>query len=106
MVLVDETLRCDGLLEKGNDWFVHSLAIVPSALNSEAFVGLLEGWRTKLAKLRPDEVAPAPLAPFDLGKMSIGEIAGKAKPAEMWALLAALVTALAGAFALGVKLAS
>src|SRR5687767_168018 len=50
LVLVDETLHCDGLLEKGNDWFVFELALDPAALNSTAFAGLLEDWRSKVAK--------------------------------------------------------
>ena len=36
LVIVDEQLRCDGLLEKGNDWYVQGLKVAPLSRNSSA----------------------------------------------------------------------
>lgn len=106
-VIVDENLRCDGLLEKGNDWFVHSLPMDPAALNSTAFTGLLESWRERVVSGGDAQRAKGnKSADLDLAKMSLIEIAGRARPAELWALLVALASVLAGAFTLGAKFAT
>ena len=104
LVLVDEKLRCDGLLEKGNDWFVHQLPVNPAALESPPFRGLLESWRAKVVKRR----AEAPSAPSDnrpeVDKMSVGQLLAALKPGQLWSLVIAVAGALAAAFAAGAKL--
>lgn len=104
LVLVDEKLRCDGLLEKGNDWYVHELAIDPAELNGAAFGGLLNDWRERLVPKQAAPDAAEPEAAVDPAKMSVGQLIAALKPAQLWASLVALGGALAGAFALGMKL--
>ncbi|NIJ20106.1 hypothetical protein FHS95_001798 [Sphingomonas naasensis] len=104
LVLVDESLRCDGLLEKGNDWYVHELAIDPAELNGPAFGGLLNDWRARLVA-QPEPAAAEPAAALDPAKMSVGQLIAALKPAQLWTALVTLGGALAGAFALGMKLA-
>ena len=48
LVVVDKQLRCDGLLEKGNDWYVQAVAVEPASLNSPEFLGVLDSWRGRL----------------------------------------------------------
>jgi hypothetical protein len=102
LVLVDEKLHCDGLLEKGNDWFVHELSADPAALNSPTFVGLLNDWRERLDK----KAGPAkPAAAVDPAGMTVAQLFGALRPAQLWAVLVAAAGALVGAFALGARLA-
>ncbi|GAA0640459.1 hypothetical protein [Brevundimonas lenta] len=96
LVLVDQSLRCDGLLEKGNDWFVHELPIDPAALNSVTFTGLLDSWRQRVAA-PPSRPEPA----SDPSKMTIGALAGALGPAQLWAILGALTVLMGGAFTAG-----
>jgi hypothetical protein len=100
LVLVDETLQCDGLLEKGNDWYVLRLPVDPTSLNSPEFSGVLKSWHERVAK----RAATPASSKSDLGTMSIAQIFGTLKPAQIWALITTSATALAGAFALGAKL--
>lgn len=105
LVLVDERLHRDGLLEKGNDWFVLELPVDPAALDGPVFIGLLNDWRERLHQ--PVKSAPAAAEksdPIDPSKMNIGQLVAALKPAQLWAVLLALAGALAGAFALGAKL--
>ncbi len=102
LVLVDEKLRCDGLLEKGNDWFVYELPIEPAALSSPVFLGLLEDWRDRIAR-REAKPKAAAAAALDPGGMTIAQLAGALKPAQLWTALVAMAGALSGAFYLGTR---
>src|SRR5688500_7981853 len=101
LVLVDETLHCDGLLEKGNDWFVFELALDPAALNSTAFAGLPEDWRSKVAKHGEESLSTHEPTKPDVDKMSVAQLIGALKPAQLWSSLVALGGIVAAAFALG-----
>lgn len=110
LVLVDEQLRCDGLLEKGNDWFVYQVPLDPAALNHPAFTGLLKDWRDRIEQRRdrPPEAAAraAGARPADPASMTVAELVGALKPFQLWTALVALAGALSGAFYLGMKLSS
>ncbi|HSV61114.1 MAG TPA: hypothetical protein VLJ19_19665 [Variovorax sp.] len=99
MVIVEQGLRAEGLLERGYDWYVQSVAAEPAALTTPEFNGVLSSWKQKLAQGKPASV-PARNAP----ELTIGELVGGMKPAQLWSLLASLAALLAGAFALGGKL--
>lgn len=102
LVIVDPSLRQDGLLERGNDWFVQELSVEPSSLNAPAFSGILESWRSRLVQ---EEKKPAESSKrFDPSAMSIGQLIAALKPAQAWATLVALLAAVGAAFALGAKL--
>nr|WP_294545678.1 hypothetical protein [uncultured Rhodopila sp.] len=105
LVLVDESLRCDGLLEKGNDWYVLELALDPTSLNSPAFSGVVDSWRDRVRKQQQAspavsliETKPNP------GAMSVAELLGALKPAQLWAAVGAFVSVATAAFVLGMKL--
>lgn len=96
LVLVDERLRCDGLLEKGNDWFVYELPIDPASLNSPAFHGLLDNWRQRISDFKTK-----PKALPDPSKMSVASLLGALGVPQLWALLGILAMLLTGAFTAG-----
>ena len=100
LVLVEEGVRQDGLLEKGLGWYVQTCPMDKSALSTSEFNGVLASWKGKMATPVP-KAAAAVAAP---GEMTVGQLIGARKPAQLWSALGALAAALGGAFALGAKL--
>ncbi|MGC1522902.1 MAG: hypothetical protein WA803_15285, partial [Steroidobacteraceae bacterium] len=99
LVLVEEGVRADGLLEKGLDWYVQTVALNRDSLNTSTFNGVLASWKQKLAATPRDSVQVIPQP----SEMTVAQLLGAMKPAQLWSTLGALVAALAGAFALGAK---
>ena len=111
LVVVDEQLRCDGLLEKGNDWFVYQVPLDPGALNTPAFTGLLKDWRDRIEQRKGKPAAgsvprPSGVMSADPASMTVAELVGALKPFQLWTALVALAGALSGAFYLGMKLSA
>jgi len=86
LVIVDETLRADGLLERGNDWYVQEISVDPAALDTPAFAGILQNWHARLRQ----QIPTPPTAHTDPGTMTIGELLGALRPAQMWSSLSAI----------------
>jgi hypothetical protein len=100
LVLVEEGVRADGLLEKGLDWYVQTVALDGSSLSTATFNGVLASWKQKMSAPAPKPSAPAMLP----NEMTVAQLLGALKPAQLWSTLGAFAVALAGAFALGAKL--
>jgi hypothetical protein len=100
LVLVEEGVRADGLLEKGLDWYVQTVTLNRESLSTPVFNGVLASWKQKMSEA-PTKAAPPAPAPND---MTVAQLLGALKPAQLWSALVALAAALAGAFALGAKL--
>jgi hypothetical protein len=100
LVLVEEGVRPDGLLEKGFDWYVQTVKLDPVSLNTPVFNGVLASWKAKLSQVQPSK----PSSPTNPSEMTIAQILGGLKAAQLWSLLVALAAVIAGAFALGAKL--
>lgn len=101
MVIVEAGLKSEGLLERGNDWYVQWVVPEAAALNSTEFNGVLADWRRKLKAPPPGKAAHVPKLPHD---QTVAELLGGLKPAQLWSVLGALSVLVAGAFALGGKL--
>ncbi|WP_095205040.1 hypothetical protein [Mesorhizobium carmichaelinearum] len=106
LVLVEDRLRVDGLLEKGNDWYVQYLSVEPVSFGSPEFTGVLESWRGRLKVTKQNVSAPAVVeqVKLDPSNMTVAEIVGALKPAQLWTALGVVAAALVGAFTLGAKL--
>lgn len=104
LVLVDDQIRCDGLLEKGNGWYVQEFKATSASLSSSEFIGVLENWRDRVAqrKMKGPARITAP-EKLDPGSMSMAQLIGALKPAQLWGTCVAMLGALGGAFALGAK---
>lgn len=50
MVIVERGLRSEGLLERGNQWYVQSVEPIPSSLTSLEFNGVLASWKARVAQ--------------------------------------------------------
>jgi hypothetical protein len=103
LVIVESGLRSEGLLERGNDWYVQSVRPEPQALTSLEFNGVLASWKSKITqrpsgKSRHDSGSRIP------SDMTVGELISSLKPTQLWSVLVALAAIVAGAFALGARL--
>jgi hypothetical protein len=101
LVIVEEGLRNDGLLEKGNDWYVQQVEPMPAALTTTEFNGIFASWKEQVVT---GNEHPLSKTAVDATQMTIAQLVGSLKPAQLWSLLAALTVLVAGAFSLGVKL--
>jgi hypothetical protein len=105
MMLVESGVRPEGLLERGYDWFVQDVTLDTSTLTSIAFNGILASWKAKIqsnADASTAQEATHSASPTD--EMTVGQLVGGLKPAQLWAVLVALAGALAASFTLGAKL--
>lgn len=99
MVVVEAGLKSEGLLERGYDWYVQWVQLEASALHSTEFNGVLASWKEKMVQTA--KKASTTKAVSDL---TISELVGGLKPAQLWGILGALATLLGGEFALGGRL--
>ncbi|HXQ73216.1 MAG TPA: hypothetical protein VN844_22140 [Pyrinomonadaceae bacterium] len=107
LVIVEDSLRTDGLLEKGNDWYVQHLKPHRDSLTTVEFNGILASWKDDLSAPRPNNgfgLKPATETKTNVSEMSVAQLVGSLKPVQLWALLAAIAALIVGAFSLGAKL--
>jgi len=104
LVLVDQELRTDGLLEKGNEWYVQELCVEPAALNTSTFAGILASWRELLVETQSKDSKKVEPMLTDPAMMTVSQLLGGLKTSQLWAVIGGIVTALGAAFALGAKL--
>jgi hypothetical protein len=98
MVIVESGLKSEGLLERGNNWYVQSVKLEPAALSSNEFNGVLASWTQKITQA-PKKTSLAKAA----SDLTIAELIGSLQPAQLWSVLVALAALVAGAFAVGAK---
>lgn len=96
LVIIEAGLKSEGLLERGYDWYVQWLAPEAGALSSPEFNGVLASWKKKVIERKSPVKRAA-----DASEMTVAEILGGLKPAQLWRLVGALAALVAGAFALG-----
>lgn len=99
MVIVEHGLKSEGLLERGSEWYVQWVKAEEAALGTTEFNGILASWKQKMQQ--PPKLAQARKS---LSEMTLVELFGALKPAELWKLLGAIAVLVGGAFALGGKL--
>ena len=105
LVVVESGLKSEGLLERGFAWYVQWIKPVPSALTTLEFNGVLADWKSKVESYKADPVKvgndTVSKSPADL---TVRELVGGLRAAQLWSLLVGLAALAAGAFALGAKL--
>jgi hypothetical protein len=103
MVIVEKGLRQEGLLERGNEWYVQCVDPTAPTLTTLEFNGVLASWKEKVAQYA---VSGSPIS-LDVGhpeQLTIGQLVKNMKPSHLWSSLAALAALAGGSFALGGKL--
>jgi hypothetical protein len=105
LVIVEDGLRCEGLLERGYDWYVQFCKPEAAALNTAEFNGVLASWKTKLTQKSSNGTgAESSAAAPDVAQMSVAQLLGSLKPAQLWAVIGIAAVVVSGAFAMGAKL--
>ncbi|MEP6926036.1 MAG: hypothetical protein ABI834_00300 [Ginsengibacter sp.] len=106
MLIVEEGIKTEGLLEKGNDWYVMYVKAEASSLTTTEFNGVLSSWRKKVEEYQVNTTKSIEKKSpkLNASELTIGELINSLKPGQLWGLLATLATLIAGAFALGAKL--
>ena len=106
MVIVEEGVSEEGLLERGNDWYVQAIKPEASALNSVEFNGVLSSWKEKVQH-RQAILPNSPIKPIiSVGDLTIRDLLTGLKPAQLWSILAALVGLVGASLVLGAQFAS
>jgi len=99
LVIVESGLKSEGLLERGNDWYVQWVTLEAAALSTTEFNGVLASWKQKML------AAPkSPTASKSPSELTVAELVGGLKPTQLWSVLGALGALIAAAFALGGKM--
>ncbi len=106
LVIVERGLIPEGLLEGRYDWYVQVLPLELQALRTPEALGRLADRQIRVEAARLDRQAagrrrPAP----DPSSITVAELLGAMRPAQIWAILAAASGLLVSAFLLGRQLA-
>jgi len=105
MVIVEAGLQNEGLLERGYDWYVQEVKLEAASLATSEFNGVLADWKQKVSQKAPSASVSVAQVPVKSAQdMTVGELVGGLKPAQLWSVLGAIAALVAGAFALGAKL--
>jgi hypothetical protein len=99
MVIVEAGLKSEGLIERGNDWYVQWVKPEAAALHSTEFNGVLASWKQKMV-----QTSKKPSLSKAASDLTVAELTGGLKPTQLWSILATLTALLTGSFALGAKL--
>jgi hypothetical protein len=103
LVIVEEGVLQQGLLSHGHDWHVQQIALNPSALRSRETIGRLEEWKQRVNAnaTRPPVVAVSSIEP---DKMTLSQLMGALRPAQVYGVGATVAGLLVGAFLLGLQI--
>jgi hypothetical protein len=106
LIIVESGLKSEGLLERGYDWYVQYVKPVTSALNTLEFNGVLADWKSMVESIKvdPNKAGNTALSK-STADLTIRELVGGLRPAQLWGFLVGLAAIVTGAFALGLKLA-
>jgi hypothetical protein len=107
-VLVESGLKQDGLLEPLYGWYIQSVDIDSSTLHSREFDGRFDDWQKRVKEFHDKKGMEELIShePIDPEKLTIGQIFGSLKPAQLWALGGALIAALTALAVSAYKLGS
>lgn len=96
LVIVERGLRTEGLLEPGYDWYIQSVDINNSTLHSREFAGVFADWKRRVEEFHTnkDKKKLSSQAAIDPEKLTVSQIFGALKPAQLWAIVGTLVGAL------------
>jgi hypothetical protein len=96
LIIVEKGVRADGLLEKGYDWYVQTVDLQESSLNSDVFNGVLSSWKQRVLAKQSNK---GRLVPYD--DMTLGDLVSNMKIRHLSAVIGAFVAVASVAFSLG-----
>jgi hypothetical protein len=100
LVIVEESIVQQGLLSHGADWYVQQVPLDPTALRSAETIGRLDDWKRRVMAHAESQAQTISTSggPVGVEKMTIAELVGALKPAQLYAAIGAVLSLLAGAF--------
>lgn len=107
LVITEKGLRGGGLIDRGYDWYVLPVEVRPEACQSQAFLGVVEDWKKRVETYHAKRGSPSTPSPVgvDVASLTVSQIVASLKPAQMWAMLVAIVSLLGAAYGLGAVIA-
>lgn len=107
LVIVENGIRSEGLLETGYDWYMQWVKLDASTLNTREFSGVFGDWKSRVETFHKTEIKK--FQAVEPEKLTLSQILGSIKPAQLWAIIITLVGAISAiattAFKLGTMLA-
>lgn len=96
LVIVENGLRSEGLLETGYDWYVQWVDIDTSTLQKREFLGVFTDWKKRVEeyKISGKKGLSNKPASIDPKELTISQIIGSLKPAQLWTIIGTIVTAI------------
>jgi hypothetical protein len=108
LVVVQDGLREDGLLEGRYDWYVQRVPMDEASLSDREFRGVLTDWKNRVTAFQADLLRrtsePPAAATVNPENLTMGQLIGALKPAQLWGVVVAIVTALAAVFSAALAL--
>jgi hypothetical protein len=102
MVITEVGLWEEGLLDHGNEWYIQSVALDPSSLNSMEFNGVLASWKAKVRE-RKDLRRINAAQVENVADLTIKQLVSGLKPSQLWALLAAVTAFVVALLSVGAR---
>ena len=102
LVPVENGIKLEGLLQTGYDWWVRHVTLDQSSLLSPEFAQVFSDWKTRCAQTSRVPVVSTPVV--SAAELSIKDLLGSLKVAQLWGLLAALFGVMAAVAATAFKL--
>jgi hypothetical protein len=104
LIIVEDGLKCEGLLEKGYDWYVQSVTTDSNSLKTNEFNGVLANWKAKVIKnSNSKKINTTKLVQKNPAEYTIGELITGLKPSQLWGLIAGIIVLVVGAISFGAK---
>ena len=101
LVMVEKGLRKEGLLETGYDWYVQLVDIDAKILHGREFAGVFNDWKKRVEKYQKSGAIDA--KKINPEKLTMGQILGSLKPAQLWTIIVTLVGAISAIAATAYK---
>jgi hypothetical protein len=106
LVMAERGIVPEGMLEGRHDWYVQEVSLEPAELRTAETLGRLAAWAKHVeASHAARNSTPTPPVMANPANMTVVDLVGALRPAQLWALISAAAGILAGAFLLGRQLA-
>jgi hypothetical protein len=103
LVIIENGIRSEGLLETGYDWYMQSVKLDASTLNTREFGGVFGDWKNRVESFQKAQIKKPQT--IETEKLSISQLLGSLKLAQLWTVIIALIGAISAiataAFKLG-----
>ena len=104
LVIVENGIRNEGLLETGYDWYMQWVKLDASTLSTREFGGIFGDWKRRVENFQKTGMKKS--QGIELERLTISQILGSLKPAQLWTIIITLVSAISAIATVAFKLGS